>query len=361
MLANDTEDERRAVKRIWREFLKGNAGNLNSRMEELRTIDVGGLFGRPDGATYTGGDTQTGTTTSPIAGGALTVPHTSREILYGIGQVDPLLDPSVVNVTYSPTGALLVQPTLDLTQLTAHQVGDAVQNLPVYSTATLPAANAFNHTPFKYCATPILAAFEIEQDAGADFFLEKVLKPALVYSLAHGVGSVLALTGSGTGEPESIVNGAGASVYETTTGAGTVTADDISAIYFSLNRAYRRNPKTAWLMNDVTYQAVRKAADTNGRPLINIQDDNEMLMGRPVYISPSLGGYAPSPYATGQIIFGDLDYFCVDIVGGVVVRRNLETIYVESGQALYTGWLRVDSHVAVAAESVPPIILATVR
>ncbi len=360
MLANDSEEERRAVKQIWRTFLSGNAGDLDHRMKELRSIDVGGLFGRPSGATYTGGDLAGGTT-SPKAGGALTVSHTSREILYGIAQVDPLLDPDVVNITRSEVGSLLVQPTLDLTQLTAHQVGDSVQNLPVYSTATLPAANAYFQAPYKYCATPILCAFEIETDMGADFLLEKVLKPAFTYSLAHGVGQVLAVTGTGTGQPESLVNGIGESSYETTTGSGVITADDIAAIYFSLNRAYRRNPKTAWLMNDVTYQAVRKAADTNGRPLINLKDDNEMLMGRPVYISPSLSGYAASPYAMGQIVFGDLDYFAVDIVGDIVVRRNLETIYVESGQALYTAWLRVDSHVAVAAESVSPIILATVR
>jgi hypothetical protein len=54
-------------------------------------------------------------------------------------------------------------------------------------------------------------------------------------------------------------DGIGSSAYTTIAGGGAITADDIMAIYFSLNRAYRNNPKTAWLMSDATYQTIRSS------------------------------------------------------------------------------------------------------
>jgi len=42
-------------------------------------------------------------------------------------------------------------------------------------------------------------------------------------------------------------------------------------------------------------------------------------------------------------LFGNLSRYVVRIGGGLRVRRNLQSIYVEKGQALYTALLRVDA------------------
>jgi HK97 family phage major capsid protein len=351
------QDEVRTL--AWRTFLRSHQSTLDVEMKkvERRALDVGGLWGRPSGLQYlTDGSAFPGS-----KGGVLVETKTSDEILYGIAQLNPLLDPKVVGLNRMKTGGLLVVPTLDLTQLTAQIVNDAVQNLPVYSAATVPSAGAVNHAPYAFKATPILAAFEIETDAGADVLLNRVLKPAFKYALENGIGQML-VNGNGISKPQGIVSGIGSSVYTTTTGGGAITADDIMAIYFSLNRAYRNNPKTAWLMSDATYQTIRSTLALSNLPLVlDITADGERLMGKPVHICPSLATANASPIVDGQIIFGDLEYFSVDVVGDIEVVRNLETIYAESGQALYTSILRVDSHVALASASTPAIVLATVK
>jgi len=64
-----------------------------------------------------------------------------------------------------------------------------------------------------------------------------------------------------------------------------------------------------------------------------------LLFGKPVYIDLNLGSDLPG----SQFVFGNLARYVVRIGGGLRVRRNLQSIYVEKGQALYTALLRVDA------------------
>jgi HK97 family phage major capsid protein len=80
-------------------------------------------------------------------------------------------------------------------------------------------------------------------------------------------------------------------------------------------------------------------------------------MGKPVLVSPSM------PSSAGQfgIVFGDLSYFAVRCVGQATFRRRLQTVCVESGEALYNALLRVDAGVLVPASGTPAIIKATLK
>jgi HK97 family phage major capsid protein len=338
-------------KAAWRAFVKGLPTHVRTAMVDIerRALDIGGLWGRPSGLQYNAGS----------QGGYLLDSVLSDEVLFGVKQIDPLFDPNIVNlkVTESKTG-LLTQPSVDLTQLSTSIVNDAVQNEPVYSTATVPAASALQLPYYSLKSTPILAAIEIEDDMGADALLD-MLKKAFSFSIANGGGQLLA-TGNGTNQPQGVLVGAGASVYSTTTGGGVITATDINAIYFALNRAYRSSPKCAWLMTDVTYQAVRAAKDSNNRPLLNMTNDGEVLMGKPVHITPSFASANASPAVDGDIVFGDLSYFVVRVSKGVEVMRSFEGTWSQSFQALYSSILRVNSAVALASASVPAIIRAKV-
>jgi HK97 family phage major capsid protein len=63
---------------------------------------------------------------------------------------------------------------------------------------------------------------------------------------------------------------------------------------------------------DSVYQRVRNATDNSGRPLLDFSKDKEVLMGKPVYISPSLPNViigSPSIAQSGVILFGDLSHF----------------------------------------------------
>ncbi len=120
------------------------------------------------------------------------------------------------------------------------------------------------------------------------------------------------------------------------------TKAELQSTYFSVNRAYRVNPKCAWLMNDTTYNAILGLKDaTTNRPLVNITEDGEKLFGKRILISPEM----PTAAGSKAILFGSLAEFKVRVLrNSVSVRRNVETPgYAEKGAALYTGFMRVDS------------------
>jgi HK97 family phage major capsid protein len=137
-----------------------------------------------------------------------------------------------------------------------------------------------------------------------------------------------------------------------------VVYSDINSVYFAVNRFHRASPKCAWLMNDVAYEQVANAVDGNGRPLINIVEDQEMLKGKPVYISPSL----PASGAGSFCIFGDLSHVYVRLSQMILTRNWQLPGYVENGQALYTGYMRADAKVFdPTAGNTQPIVAATLH
>jgi len=93
--------------------------------------------------------------------------------------------------------------------------------------------------------------------------------------------------------------------------SGKLTLEDINRIYFGVNRFYRAAPKAGWLVSDGVWKFLRAAQDTNGRPLLGVVDDQEMLLGKPVYNCPSLGATYLSLGLTGAILSGDLSHIVV--------------------------------------------------
>jgi HK97 family phage major capsid protein len=176
----------------------------------------------------------------------------------------------------------------------------------------------------------------------------------------RGIGAAL-INGDGSTGPTGILHGLSSAYTTTTAGGNKIVADDITAVYFSVNAIHRAAPKCAWLMNDAAYQLVRNATDNQGRPLLRIEDDKMILMGKPVYISPSLPTYNPS-LGTQQpgtfCVFGDLAHYVVHC-STMFMRRNLQaTGYVEAGKALYTGLQMVDGILFDPSASGAPSVVA---
>jgi hypothetical protein len=146
------------------------------------------------------------------------------------------------------------------------------------------------------------------------------------------------------------------------TGTGKITVTDIESIFFAVNAVYRSQDLCAWLMSDSVYQRVRSAVDLNGRPLLNVKDDEEQLMGKPIYISPSLGVLGGSIPLNSTIVFGDLGHFHIRCSRPTVQRvLNSSIADITQGKALYVARIRMDSALLdPSGGNFPPLVAATV-
>src|SRR6202035_5756348 len=113
-------------------------------------------------------------------------------------------------------------------------------------------------------------------------------------------------------------------------------------IFFSVDRWYRNQPKCGWLMSDNAYKYVRNATDNQGRPLLDMQDDEERLLGKKVYVAPALLN-AYFSLGVGVILFGDLSH--------IVVRASRPSLHmkselpgiIEKGEDIYLGRMKADA------------------
>ena len=110
------------------------------------------------------------------------------------------------------------------------------------------------------------------------------------------------INGTGVNMPTGILNAA--SGAETGVSASAITADNISSLYFSLGKKYRKN--AVWMMNDKTALALRTLKDSTGNYLWNSNDDT--LLGKRVLISD----YMPDADAgKSPVVFGDFSYYWI--------------------------------------------------
>ena len=311
--------------------------------------------GQDPGVEYRATDMLAGTQsisyTQGAEGGYLVPQEFHNEVVFGISQNDPFLDENLVSLIESDTFRLRPYsiPGWDLSAFAAAQITEANQQNP--QTVPTVATSLLNGYTFR---ASLDASFELEED---DFQpVIDQMKKAYTLAFARGIGAALA-TGNGSSAPQGVLTGSSNSGI-TTSGSGVINAADIESIYFAVDRIYRSSTKCAWAMSDAVYQQVRKAVDNNLRPLINVVGDRELLMGKPILVSPSISATA------GQkgIVFGDLSYFFVRISKMVLTRNTQAPGYVEKGKALYTARMRADSKVFdPTGGSKPPIVYATLH
>jgi HK97 family phage major capsid protein len=283
-----------------------------------------------------------------------------------LANVDPLLDEKNVSLIKNPSGTLTANPIdipgWDLSGSGSTQVGEGIQQTPgITPQFSLKSLGGWMHRK------SLAGTIEWEQDA-FDLAMSVMARAYGVF-FARGIGQQL-INGTGIGQPQGLLTGAANSGYTTVTpsvaGATPIKFNDISAIYGSIDRIYRTSKKCAWVMNDVTYTAIRNAVDNSGRPLLDMADDAEMLFGRPVLISPSM----PSGPNSQGIVFGDLSHYYVRVTGQQIQRSwqlSGTAGNVERGEAIYHGRMRVDaavfdpSRATSPATGTPPIVFAVLH
>src|ERR1700682_2929308 len=263
------------------------------------------------------------------AGGFLVAPDFSfsQQVEQGLKAFDAIFDMADVDTSDNLRAKTL--PCADFTAYSevAVQEGVAVPlSTPMLSKITLGNPSAF------YRGNAAAVSFELFQDSYES--VEELLKQIFTLSSARGVGRDL-INGSTTAAAAmpGLLNQAPVK-YTTPTGQTTqVKFADLLALYQSIDRVYRVQTGTGWLMNDQTYLAIRGLTDSTGRPalLIDSDSDRELLLGHPIGISNSM----PTMAATKAVIaFGWLKAFKVRRTPYVLKVRRQVSGYVELGQAL---------------------------
>src|SRR5260370_10512988 len=256
----------------------------------------------------------------------------------GIAQYSDLMNEENVHLLRTKTGSPITVPGFDLSTITSQIVGQGNTTVPSPGSMVTVTGNVLRG--YTYKCSPIAATIEIEQDAFESVYT--ILNQAFCVGLARGIGADL-VNGNGTTAPLGLL-AAAANSGIVTAAYNTVTADEINSIYFSLNRAYRRSPKCAWIMNDQTWQFIRRSKDANQRPLIdiNLTEEGETLMGKRVLISPDM---PTSAAGAKHIVFGDLSQSSVRVAAdSIAMHRSFGAPgMAEMGAALYTCYMRVDA------------------
>lgn len=187
-----------------------------------------------------------------------------------------------------------------------------------------------------YKATRIV---KVSEELIADAFFDVSAYLTRNFGKAFGLRQEQSIVaGTGTGQPNSLLSGAGDSGV-TFAGLAAITGDELIDVYHGLSRPYRRN--AVWTLNDDTVKIIRKLKDGDGQYLWRQgleADKPDTLLGKPVLTSQ----YMPEA-GTGNksVIFGDLSGYTWGERMGRTMQR-LDELYAATGQIGFRGYERHD-------------------
>ncbi|HEY1189784.1 MAG TPA: phage major capsid protein, partial [Gemmata sp.] len=198
---------------------------------------------------------------------------------------------------------------------------------------------------FKFTSKGILVSSELTNDSFFD------LESHIGEQIGHRIGRIQGrrfTTGTGTGQPQGIVTAASAGL--TSASGVAFTADELTRLAFSVDRAYRGAPTCGYMMHDsiVAYALLLK--DSQNRPLLrdSYRDGIQIMMlnGYPVFTNQFMEAANPTGgvpvTAKKHVLFGDFDKHKIRDVGTVRIRR-LDERYAEKDQVGFVAFARADS------------------
>jgi HK97 family phage major capsid protein len=279
------------------------------------------------------------------------------KVYEGMAQVDQILDADVSDFIMSPSAALppMQVSGYDLSTITAQLVAEANQQNP----QTVPTISGATLAENKIFKVTFAASLEAEEDIPN--FVAKIVR-AVSIAFGRTIGQRV-LSGKGGSDISGIfynINGGVATQQNTT--PGSISLTDINNFYFALDRWYRSQAKTAWLVSDGAYKKLRAAVDGSNRPLLDIIDDQERLLGKPVYVSPGLS-HSSIGSITDSIIFGDLSHIVVR-ASAPQIKRSIEQgqVDITKGEVAYIARMRADATLFDPTNgATPPLVLCNIR
>jgi HK97 family phage major capsid protein len=290
--------------------------------------------------------------------GGFLVPMTfQQKVAEGLAAVDPLLDPAICNVVQESDFTLrpLQLPGWDLSTIAAVNIAEAAQHGP----SAVPGITQELLNKYTYRLS-LGASLEWEEDQRVYDSAMAAMGHAFGVGFARGIGADL-VNGDGATAPQGVVTGAADSGV-TAANLGKLVLGDFVNVFYSVNKAYRTSDKAAWLVSDAVAKMISNCVDDNHRPLFPVVDGVTQILGKPVYVAPSLPAYNASlgTQAAGSFcVFGDLSHFTVH-VSTMYLRRRLQLPgYIENGKALFTGLMMADAALQDPTDgALPPIVSA---
>jgi HK97 family phage major capsid protein len=208
--------------------------------------------------------------------------------------------------------------TLQVPKTTAHstaasaaQAGGLPTSDPAFATQPLSA--------FKY-GVLLQVARELIDDTAVDLLGYLAMQAGRALGNAFGTDLV---NGTGTGQPNGIINTATVGVTGSVTGvSGAPSYANLVDLEYSVIAPYRQSRSCYWLAADKTIGGFRKITDTVGRPIWEpsaVLGSPDLLLGKPLVADPFMPAMAT---AAKPIAFGDFSQFFVRLVGGVRFERS---------------------------------------
>ena len=250
--------------------------------------------------------------------------------------------------------ARLVGPMLDVTTVLNTASGETLQvpSLSAYSSSSTvtPQGGAFSEQDpvfnnfvelkaYKY-GFLISVSREMIEDSGVDLlgFLADQIGNAVGYNVNNALTN-----GTGTVQPNGIVNAAGSGITGGTGVSGAFTADNLIDLFYSLDGAARLLPGVGWMMNGASIGAVRKLRDTAGNYVFSPALDGnsrDLLLNRPVYENPVM---ASAGTAAKSVLVGHFPSYFVRMVGGIRLDRSDDYAF-NADQTVFRASMRVDGN-----------------
>lgn len=208
--------------------------------------------------------------------------------------------------------------TLQVPKTTAHSTAGSASQA-----GSLPTSDpAFSMQPlsaYKY-GIMLQVARELIDDTAVDLLGYLAMQAGRALGNKFGTDLV---NGTGTAQPNGLINTASAGVTGTVTGvSGAPSYANLVDLEYSVIAPYRQSRSCYWLAADKTIGSFRKITDTVGRPIWEpsaVLGSPDLLLGKPLVADPFMPALATSAKA---IAFGDFSQFFVRLVGGVRFERS---------------------------------------
>lgn len=193
---------------------------------------------------------------------------------------------------------------------------------------------------FIYTSRMVTFPIPLLEDSGVS--IEGLLNGILAERLGRIFNQRLT-TGTGSGQPQGVVTAS--TLGKTAAAVAAITHDEIIDLEHSVDPAYRNRPSAGFMAHDLTFAAVRKIKDSDGRPIWMPAMTAGLAGGAPGLISDK-------PYWINQdmaqlgagnktMLFGDFSKYAVRKVRDIVIRR-LDERYAENLQVAFFAWTRMD-------------------
>lgn len=268
------------------------------------------------------------------AAGGYTVPVELANIIIKVMKDwGPMYDEDVATILNTTSGNQITLPTVDDTGVAA---GKHVENTALADTGAKDVT--FGQKSLEaYVFDTEFVKFSMELAQDSVFNVEALLGDLLGERLGRIANRQLTI-GNGVSNPNGVVT---ASTFGKTAAAtAAITADEIIDLQHSVNSAYRRSPKAAFMFADTILAAIRKLKDGQGNYLWQMGDVTTgapaTLLGQRYRINDDMDSLAA---AKKVMLFGDFSKYFVRKVGSPVIGVLRERFWPDLGIA---GLVRFD-------------------